>query len=175
MMGKINRFLWPFSSFSWAGCSTCLWNTDNRVSAWTCLTPPPFAKQYSSAGHTRLIIKVTFAISLKGPWGFPAALFSTDEVSAGALGSIQRQWRRNIKKVLKYRSGSYEWERSNPHFYPMMGRIRSNQRNVEEGTDWRADNTFCEINRWGMIYLPALKAGSFQSYNLPHRHVSHHL
>lgn len=174
-MGKRNSFLWPFSSFSWAGCSTCLRNTDNSVSDWTCLTPPTFPRQYSLAGHTRLIIKVTFAISLQGPQGFLATLFSMDEVSAAALGSIQRQWHRNMKKVFKYMAGSCKGEGSNPHFHPMMGRIRSTQRNMEEGTDWRAENTCYEINRWGMTYLPALKAGSFQPYNLPYKHVSYHL
>lgn len=175
MMGNINIFLWPFSSFSWAGCSTCIRNMDNSISDWTCLTPPPFPRQYSLAGHNSLNINVTVAISLQGPWGFPAALFSTDAVSAGVLGSVQRQWCRNIKKVLKYTSGSCKGERSNPHFHLMMGRTRSNQKNMEACTDWRAENTFCEMNGWGMTYLPAPKARSFQPYNFAYKHVSHHL
>lgn len=134
-----------------AGCSTCLRNRDNRVSDWICLTPPSFPKQYSLAGHTRLIIKVAFAVRLHGPWGYSAALFSRNEVSADAFRYIQSQWLRKNRKALKYMLGFYEGERSNTHFHPRMGRIRSNQENVKDVTYWKAENTFCENN----VLLPS--------------------
>lgn len=160
-MEKINGFLWPFCAFSMAGCSAWLRNRDNRTSDWICLTPPPFPKQYSLAGHTRLIIKVTFAVRLHGPWGYPAALFSRNEVSADAFGYIQSQWLRNNKKILKYMSGFIERESSNTHFHPRMGRIQSNQGNVKEIAFWKAENAFCEKNRCSTTNSPALKTGSF--------------
>lgn len=103
-MEKTNWFLWPFCSFSTAGCST--WLRDRQQSEWLDLPDSPTLPQ---AGHTRIIIKVTFAVRPHSPWGYPAAVFSGNEVSAEAFGYIQSQWLRNNKKVLKYIR--FLWER----------------------------------------------------------------
>lgn len=157
---KINSFLWPFCSFSSAGCSAWLRNRDNRASGWVCLIPPPFSKQFSSAGHTRIIIKVTFAVRLRGPWGYPAAM------SAGMRSQLMHldTFRINDSETIKgswNMSGFYEGERSNTHFPPRLGRIRTNQGNVKEIIYQKAENTFCENNRCSTTYSPNLKTGSF--------------
>lgn len=143
-MEGINSFLWPFCSFSTAGCRAWLRNRDNRASDRICLTSPHFPKQFSSAGHTRIIIKVTFAVRLHDPWGHPVAA-----MPAGMRSQLMHldTFRINDSETIKgswNMSGFYKGESSNTHFPPRL-----------------AENTFCENNRCSITYSLNLKTGSF--------------
>lgn len=121
-MEKTNWFLWPFYSFSTAGCSTWLRDRDSRASDWICLTPPPFPKWVTPELLLRWLLQLDHTAPevtlLLCSAGMRSQLRRLDTFRVNDSETIKTSW--NI-------SGFYEGERSNTHFHPSMGRIKSNQ------------------------------------------------